>query len=235
MNNIAAFYVVRGTGLLFFAWLFSWYIYPVLKEIIRIQRTPTDYISALPFEGQVEVVGKAEGKTILSPFAQKACVLWQVDIQRYGNKFDGPLVTIHTERSPESFSINDGTGKIQISPAGAYLILSDKRGSSSLFPMDFQSKNILEKLGVNTTDYLARYRALRVYERFIEPAEEIYILGEIEYRNGVRTIATADDTPAIISDHSQWQLLGKLYRDAAWRIFLAVFFAFELLIFLNKK
>jgi len=222
MNNIATFYVVRGIGLLFFAWLFSWYIYPIIKEIIRIQRTPTVHISALPFEGQVEVVGKPEGETILSPFAQDACVLWQVDVQLLGRQ----ATTIHTEIFPKSFYVNDGTGKIQIIPAGAYLILDKKRKSSRFFPMDIQGKNILETIGIDTTGYQGYYKSFRLYERIIEPAEEIYVLGEIEYRNGTRTIVTTESTPEIISDHSQQELLGKLYLNATVRVFVLTVISF---------
>ena len=79
MNKITIVYLVLG--LLLLARSFFSYIYPLIKEIIRIHLTPTDYISALPLAGQVEVIGKTGHETIPSLLTQKACVLWQIVVQ----------------------------------------------------------------------------------------------------------------------------------------------------------
>lgn len=233
MNN-ATTYLILGLGLLF-AWSFFSYIYPIIKEIVRIHLTPTDNISALPLEGQVEVVGKTEHKIIYSLLTHKACVLWQIVVQelcvsnRYTRNDLTDLIpflkapdwiTTHIETSPEPFDVNDGTGKIRTLPADAYLLLRDNRESSSLFPLDPQIKDVLERLGIETTDSLGNDKPLRIYEHIIEPEEQIYILGEIKYGNGVKTITATENAQQIISDHSQQELLGKLYGDAMSRIFL---------------
>src|ERR1700690_2696760 len=55
--------------------------YHNIKEAIRIRRTPTYNITALPPEGLVEVVGKAEQNNSNSPITQTACVFWQVQVE----------------------------------------------------------------------------------------------------------------------------------------------------------
>lgn len=247
MNNVAYIYLF---GLLLITWSFISFIYPVLKEIARIYLTPTDYISNLPLERQVEVVGKTEGKTINSPMTQRACILWQIVVQESSVPYEQPRgilayiikslerpawVTTHIKTSPEPFAVQDETGRIQVLPAGTRLILRNNRESSSLFPLDLQIKNALERLDVETTDYLGNNKSLRVYEYIIEPAEKIYIRGEIKYENGVKTIATAKKFQQIISDHNQRELLGKFYLEAIVRIFLLALIIFIFFGILNLK
>lgn len=249
--NTTTTYVILGLSLLF-GWSFFSFIYPLIKEIIRIHITPTEYISELPSEGKVEVVGKTEHKIISSLLTQRECVLWQIVVQELWVS-DGqhrgiletilikPLqhpdwITTHIKTSSETFDIHDETGKIQILPADdVHLILRDNRESSSLFPFDPQIKDILEGLGIETTNYLGNDKPLRVYEHIIEPAEEIYILSEIKYENGVKTIGAEEGAQQIISDHSQRELLFKLYRDALARIFLFASIALTFFSVLNSK
>lgn len=247
MNDVTYVYLF---GLILITWSFISYIYPVLKEIARIHLTPTDYINKLPLEGHVEVVGKTEGKTINSLLTQKACVLWQIVVQELSVPDGQPRgilasiiyslerpdwVTTYIKTSSEPFDVHDGTGRIQVLPAGTRLILRNNRESSSLFPLDLQIKNVLERLDIEVVDYLGNKKSLRVYEHIIEPAEKIYIRGEIKYENGVKTITTAKNARQIISDHDQRGLLSKFYRDAIARIFLLALIIFFFFSILNSK
>lgn len=235
MNNTTLVYV--ALSLLWLTWSFFAYIYPLIKEIIRIQGTPTDQISALPMEGQVEVVGKTNHQTIHSLLTQKACVLWQIVVQEHTiTGRNSHWVTTYTETSMEPFEVTDGTGKIQILPAGSYLLMRDKRKSSSLLAAsDPKIKDLMRRIGIETSDNFGINKMLRVYEHIIEPEEEIYILGEIKYENGVKSITAEDRTPQIISDRSQRELLRTLYWNVLSRIFMASILVFMFWSFLNTK
>ena len=53
--------------------------YRAIGKIFRMLRTSTGEIALLPAGEQVEIVGKADGETILqSPITKTPCVLWQV-------------------------------------------------------------------------------------------------------------------------------------------------------------
>ena len=68
----------------------------------------------------------------------------------------------------------------------------------------------MKELGVDTSSPL-NLTSHRVYERLIEPGEQIYVLGKIKYKNGVKTIASEEGAPLVISDRRERQLLVKLY------------------------
>jgi hypothetical protein len=185
-----------------------------IREILRIQRTPTDVIGSLPPDGQVEVLGRAAQNTTTSPISRSPCAFWQVQVQE--NRSTGRSshwVTIYQAASPGPFEISDGTGAVQISSAGADLILRDEiNKSSGLFrPMEPDIQAALEELGIKLTGILGFQKTLRVHERIIQQGEEIYVLGEIQHAGGARTIQSVPDAPAIVSDRSERDTLGALY------------------------
>jgi len=213
--------------------------YSTIKEIIRIQRIPTDYVSALPSDGLVEVVGRAEcEKTLSSPLTQKTCVIWQVIVseevsERTNGYRSTTWITRYKDTSEEPFTLNDGTGKIQIHPADAKLVLhyAVNEFSGFLQSVSPQIQGALENLGINTTGFLGLNKTLQIREYIIEPGKQIYVLGNIGYTDGIRSIVTEESTPLVISDRSEKELLSAFYWRLTGNIFFGALIVIGLLFF----
>jgi len=191
--------------------------YSTLQKIARIYQTPSVYVSALPLDGHVEVVGKADGKNTKSLLKHTNCCLWQVTIEEQRRRSKGApyWVTIYTRMSEESFDLTDGKEKIQIFPANAHLILHDDMSKTSSFlnPLPPRIQNTLKDFGIDTAPGLLGFeRPLRVKECIIKPGDEVYILGEVQYESGIKSIKNTDDSPLIISDHTEREVIGTLFR-----------------------
>lgn len=206
--------------------------YRALIKIIRIYRTPVYRINELPTKGRVIVVGKAEGKNTKSILKKTDCSLWQVVIEGYRTYFNrNRWLTIYSQMSQEPFELSDETGWIQIYPANAQLILYDdiKKSGSFFHPLPARIKRTIEELGVPTMDAPGIDSKLRVYERIIDPGDEIYVFGEVGYENGAKVIKSEGKLPFIISDHKEFDVTNTLFTQIVGNIAVGIFIA--LLIF----
>src|SRR5687768_1287448 len=93
-----------------------------LQQIGRLRRAARGPIGTLPASGLVGVAGQVSGEALTSPLSGVSCVLWQVLVERRGNKRWRP---VYQKASTAEISLNDGTGWVQIDPAGAELFLAD--------------------------------------------------------------------------------------------------------------
>lgn len=198
-----------------------------LKKIIRIYSIPTGPINKLPEKGQVEVVGKVIGKGEHSPLKRTNCAFWQVEVQeatRRGN-YHHKWETTYMFMSETPFEINDGTGSIQIDPAGAYIALHNDlhRVGDYWNSLPGRIKEGLEKLGVSTVELFGSERSLRVFERVIKANDEVYVLGEIDNNDNSKILKSKNGSPIIIGDFSERVVLKKLYGYLAIHIFLIAF------------
>jgi hypothetical protein len=203
---------------------FGFILLKPLARIIRIRRVPTLPIAALPTTGQVEVVGRAAGRVVLSPISDTPCVLWQVEVQEYrGSGKSGRWVTILKQTSGPPVEIDDGTGRIWAVPAGAELVLDDDlQATRGLFgTMTPQIEAALERMGIPLRGVFGVRRALRVRERLIAPGEQIFALGLAEEAAGQLRLCSTQDAPLILADRSERALLNSLY----WQVGTSVFFA----------
>jgi hypothetical protein len=72
----------------------------VISKIVRIRKTRTYWISALPDTGQVEVFGKASGEFHNNPQNGTECVFWHViATQMQGSAKKQTKVTVYVELS----------------------------------------------------------------------------------------------------------------------------------------
>ncbi len=187
-----------------------------IRKIIRLLRTSTSEIGMLPSEGQVEMVGSADGgTTTISPITKTTCALWQVEVlEKRSSGKSSHWVTIYKNTSTSPFDISDGTGKMRIYPSRytELILRDDVRKSSGVFSsLDEETQAVLQIAGITTKGALFN-RALRVYERYIEPGESIYLLGTVYSKNGTRILD--DESPLIISDQSELRLLSRFI----WRV-----------------
>lgn len=217
-NNLMIFVAGAVGGLLGMA-----LSYGELGKIIRIIRTPTSEIGALPLDEQVEIVGKADSEaTLTSPITKQTCVLWQVEVseKRRSGKHSR-WVTVYSNTSTNSFDVYDGTGKVQIYPNRLTEIIlhNDVRKSSGIFTsLDEQMQAALKDLGVEAKGSLFN-KTIRVHERYIEQGDQIYVLGKTFTKNGIRMM-DGESSPLIVSDHSELRLLGTLF----WRVVMSALF-----------
>jgi hypothetical protein len=203
---------------------------PDIKDVIRIRRIPAKRINALKLEGLAYIVGKVidntENRAIKSPLTQKACKLWQVEVQeKEYQRSSSSWRTIYKQISQEPFDISDGTGQIKISPSGANLALriDTEEKSNFLKSLTPQIKSAVERLGVEDTWFPGwSQHQLQVYERIIASGDKIYILGAFNSENGIKNFKSETDTPLIISDYSDRDLL---LQQRLFGIFVKILFA----------
>lgn len=189
-----------------------------IQRILRIRRTPTCWINALPYDGEVEITGTAGQPVTQSPITKANCAYWQVEVKE--ERSNGNSRTWHTifkQSSEVVFQIQDGTGFASVLPAGATLVLNDdfEKSSGFLNSLDPETLNAVQGLGVPTTGFLGLKRSLKVTEKVISPGDSIYVLGQVDTGSGTKTIKAAGPDSLIISDRSEQQLLSGLYREVA--------------------
>ena len=190
-----------------------------IREILRINRTPTSTVILLPPFGEVEVAGQVQPiKLVKSPIAQTECVLWDVEIkEKRGGGKNSHWATIFKQTSTEEFIVQDETGAAVVAPVGSRLYLQDDMDESSGFLSSLSSETLaaLEALGVETKGFLGFDKTLRVKERRLEKGDQVYVLGEVSSERPQKTIGSAESRPLLISDHSEKDLLWKLYLQIA--------------------
>ena len=184
-----------------------------LGKIFRMLRTSTGEIASLPTDEYVEVVGRAESRNLIhSPITQTPCVLWQVLIsEKRSSGRSSRWVVVRSPASTESFEVSDGTGRVQVHPMrGVELLLRDDvKKSSGLFrSLDEQTQAALTSMGVDTKGLLNMNKAMYVQERFIEPGDQVYVLGKT-YTSGGQRMLDGENAPLMISDRSELSLLSR--------------------------
>jgi len=196
--------------------------YRDVGKIIRMIRTSTGDIASVRADEQVEIAGKADGDTpIQSPITKTSCVLWQVVVsERRSSGKSSHWVTVFSNASTEPFDVYDGTGRMRVHPSrGMELLLrEDVKKSSGIFTsLDEQTQTALNEMGVDTKGFLNLNKTMRVQEYFIEKGDLIYLLGKASSRVGTQ-VMDGEDSPLIVSDHSELGLLGKF----TWKVILNV-------------
>lgn len=170
-------YCVFGFG--FGIWSFFWGFNRLRRKRL-IENIPTSTVRGLAM-GLVELVGKAKRKNILKgPLSNIDCVLYRYSIERYEQRGkSSQWVTIAQGNSFQClFYIDDGTGKILVSPEGAELVLTvDYKFQTGL------GKVLPEHLVTFMNEHNLKYRGLfgnrqlRFQEWHILPEQTVYVLG----------------------------------------------------------
>jgi hypothetical protein len=218
LNNEFAVYIMGVLGA-FFGFLISW------KELVKIFRmvfTPASEIAHLQGDEQVQIVGQAQsmGSNIMSPITRKPCVLWQLEVmERRSSGKSSRWVTVYRNYSSVPFDVSDGTGRVRLEPRHEMeLILhGDVHKSSGLFSaLDEDVQKTLSELGIKTKGAVFN-KSMRVYERYVEQDEQVYVLGKVVNKNGVMTMD--GKSPLIVSDHGKLRLIARY----AWKVLTSMF------------
>ena len=211
-NNLMT--ILGGAGGGFIGLFVSWREF---SKIFRMFRTSTGEIASLPADEQVEIIGKADGAAGLqSPITKTPCVLWQVTVsERRSSGKNSRWVVVYRNSSTEPFDVYDGTGRMRVHPGPQMeLILRDDVSKSSglFYSLDEQTQTVLNEMGVATKGFLNLNKAMRVQERYVEPGDQIYLLGKTSLSSGARVMDS--EAPLIVSDQSELQLVGRF----SWRV-----------------
>ncbi len=210
--------------------------YASLREIVRILRTPSSTISSVPYEGQVEVTGRALHYITRSLLTRSPCALWQVRILKTNLPSESPeSPVLFQEISEQVFEIGDGTGSIRVDPMGAELVLHDHfiDTSNLMHPLDRHTRRLVREIGVQTTNAFGADKFMEVHEHIVDTSKTIYVLGHVDFVDGKATIVSRPGSPVVISDRSQRELLGTLIRRVAANMFIILLMA-ALLIFCSS-
>jgi hypothetical protein len=212
--------------------------YRAIGKIFRMLRTSTGEIALLTAGEQVEIVGKADGETILqSPITKTPCVLWQVEVsERRSSGKSSHWVTVYNNTSTAPFDVYDGTGRMRVHPGPQMelLLRNDASRSSGLFSsLDEQTQAALNEIGVNTKGFLNLNKNMRVQERYIEQGDQIYLLGKTSPQLGTRGMDA--NSPLIVSDQGELQLLGRFLWQVAATVLIGVVVGVALALFFASR
>jgi hypothetical protein len=209
---------------------------PAVRNLILGWRIPTTWISALPNQGRVEVVGRVKGEPVQSWLNNSECIYWQLEVKEYqsSGRGGGRWKTLHKESSG-SFEVDDLTGRVKIQPGSSDFVLNNETVMENL---DEVTKTRVETLGLKTKGFLGFKKRLKVYERILSQGEEILVLGKIQKTEGQVSISSGSIIPLVISNLSKAELLKTYFwRNARQMIFPLLiglgFTIFYLLTFYN--
>jgi hypothetical protein len=150
-----------------------------LRKKRRIEDVPTSTVRGMAM-GLVELIGEAKKtRPLKSPLTNTDCVYYRYNISEYRSSGkSGRWVTIASGNSKACpFTLDDGTGKIDVFPEGA----------ETLLPVDYEFRTGWGKqLPDNLKDYETRFKlsrrwlgrgTLRFQEWYVKEGEKVYVLG----------------------------------------------------------
>jgi len=206
---------VGGVGLFVYGW-------KIRQRKRLIESIPTSTVRSLAL-GLVEISGQAQPEEALlsAPFSGLPCVFYSYAVEEHvGSGKHARWETIAKGTSEQPFFVNDSTGQVLIVPLGAELILPDERTYRNDWFRELPPLAVagLNRLGISTERWTGS-KTLRCRETFIQPEEQVYVLGtaheqlgaEERAENSARLyIGSSQNHEFIISDRSEKDLLSRL-------------------------
>jgi hypothetical protein len=207
---------VGGFGLSVYGWL-------VHQRKRLIESIPTSTIRSLAL-GLVEISGQAQSEEGLlsTPFSGLPCVFYSYAVEEHvGSWKHARWKTIAKGTSEQPFVVRDTTGQVLVVPLGAELILPDEHTFRNDWFRELSPTAIagLNRLGISTDCWIGS-KTLRCRETFIQPEEQVYVLGTAHEQLGEKEliensarlyIGSSLDHEFIISDRSEKDLLSRLW------------------------
>lgn len=206
---------IGGLGLFVYGWM-------VHQRKRLIEGIPTSTIRSLAL-GLVEISGQAqpEGNLLSAPFSGLPCVFFSYAVEEHvGSGKHARWETIVKGTSEQPFVVRDTTGQVLVVPLGAELILPDGRTYRNDWLRELPPTAIagLNRLGISSERWIGS-KTLRCRESFIQPEEQVYVLGTAHEHLGAKDrvensarlyIGSSRDHEFIISDRSEKDLLSRL-------------------------
>jgi hypothetical protein len=189
-----------------------------IRKILRIRRTPPYSIALLPSEGQGIIRGRTKGRPIQSPLTGDNCLLWKIKVDELqGGGKGSRWVKIYENLSASPIMLCDDSGEIPLLINTVDLDVNFRKYPDGLFgSMTPNIREAVEKLGVKTKGFLGFNKRLRATEYFVDPGEDIFTIGDIDYVDGRKAIISKANRPLFISNRTEKEVLTGLY----WRLAL---------------
>ena len=149
-----------------------------------LENVPTSKIRSLSM-GMVELKGKIQvtDKILKDPFDDKECVYWRIHIQELVKSGKTrKWVTRHKAKNQVPFLISDQTGSVLIHLEGAKMedVRRDKQYDLGTFLSDEMPPNVRDycrKYNVKLKGWFGTKRRMRINITYLEPNDDIYIIG----------------------------------------------------------
>jgi hypothetical protein len=200
-----------------------------IRNIFMVWRVPTTWISALPSQGWVQIIGRIRGNPIQSRFSKSECAFWQLEVQEYqsSGKGGGRWRTVHKESSG-GFAIDDMTGRISIQPGNPSFVLTNEM---VIEKPDQAAKLTLQNLGIKTKGFLGFDKRMRIFERLIAIQEEILITGKIQKSEAAISISGNSIVPLVIGNLGKSEMLNVLFKQSVRSLALSLIIGIAVLAF----
>jgi hypothetical protein len=177
--------------------------------ILKTETTQIRYIRRGFFEVKGKIVSLSD--LLISPYSEKNCVYYNFRVdQKRGSGKQSSWVNMVNDVKTTRFGIDDGTGVAIIDMEGADLVLrTDTNSRSGFFNVaDDRQKSVLEKYNQSNRGWFFE-KTLRYSETFLEPGDELYLLGETFDADDGMPVFRRTGLPLLVSDKSENELLKK--------------------------
>ena len=208
-----------------------------LKKKRLFENIPTSKMRSVAM-GLVELKGKIEAaeSMIKDPFDDKGCVYWSVTIEEYVKRGKShKWVTRHEANDSASFLLSDDTGSVLVDPRKADMknVKRDSQYESAPFfseELPVKIKQYCVQHGVKYTGWLGGKRKMRCRTTYLEPDDQLYIIGsarpinekESVYSKGAKaTIDYKKGGHFLISEKSEKELIDA-YGGQSWLVPLGI-------------
>ncbi len=119
------------------------------------------------------------------------------------------------------------TGRVKIQSPNVDVVVKND-GSMKV---DDSMRSTLESLGVSTTGFLGMHKSLRVYQRLVDPNQEVLVIGRIPKSDGAVMISGKKIDPVIISNMGRPEMIKTLAWKVAKTVGLSVLIGAAFLLF----
>lgn len=195
--------------------------------------------------GTVEAI---DGETIQAPFTGLECVALDYEVQEFEtshnaatNSTTSSWETIHSGSTDRPFVLGDGTGKVRVNPAGAYLSLGvDDRievDGGDRPPERIQRYiEVSDAVDSEDTNFdvgpfsIATGDDRRYVERRLEAGDEVLVLGTPVQARGEVGMVNAEvrgvpDAPFLVGDAGRRTVAGRLLLGSLVSLLIGLVFA----------
>ena len=190
-----------------------------------LENVPTSKIRSLAM-GLVELKGKIQvkDKILKDPFDDKECVYWRIQIQELVKSGKTrKWVTRHKAKNQVPFLIGDQTGSVLIylDDVNTNDVKRDKQYDLATFFSDeipLNVKDYCRKYNVKLKGWFGGKKRMRFVVTYLEPDDDIYILGSArpllkneqkDSKNVTAAIDRSKEELFIISDKSEKELIDE--------------------------
>jgi hypothetical protein len=203
--------IVGAVGLVFIVifggviGVMGWLLKKQYAKAGKIRNTPLTKIAELK-QGLAKTRGKvvAHDKLLRTPLSGKKCICYHVLVQETQSSGSGrnrttTYITHVNDKKSIDVSVQDDSGQadLDLKTAEIYAQASDSRKSDSAL-----NERLKALYGLKTSGLIFN-KSYSVRESYIPPDAEVYVIGDVELREGLNPCFRKGENELMISDKSQ--------------------------------